>query len=348
MEEKSLINIESDEFSGVIVERSTRRKKGHPILKLLLVLVFVALVFLLYKYHQDILNFFNSFNAQNPPINTENSDTPPGNLVEDDKNNIVQPPQDDTIPDGAYPVLEETILEHSIINESECNFESLGEFSFPLALDIYQKYGNDAPVVLITHFSVRECYSNGSYYFTSDSFYSDEKNVGSIGALLCQQFNDLGLNAIHLNDVFASGAIFNSQKEYSSALSQALEKYPSISYVINLSRGTDINKDLSMNKYVTYIDNMPCAQLNIVSGTNFNCLTKNQENNICFATELGMRLNEQHSGIVKSNVISRFALSQDYEPTCLEIEIGGYGNSYKEAENAINIFARAFYDFLKN
>lgn len=347
MEEKNLINVELDEFSGVIVERSTRRKKGHPILKLTLVLAFVAIVFLLYKYHQDILQFFGNINTQAPPIDTENSDTPPGNLVEDDKNSVIQPPQDSNTPEGAFPVFEETILEHSTINESECDLESLSEFSFPLVHDIYQKYGKDAPVVLITHFSARECYSNGSYYFTGDSFYSDEKNVGSIGTLLCQQFNDLGLNAIHLNEVFASGAIFNSQKEYRAALSQALEKYPSISYVINLSRGTDINKDLSMNKYVTYIDNKPCAQLNIVSGTNFNSLTKSQENNIYFATELGRYLNEQHSGSVKSNVISRFSLSQDYEPTCLEIEIGGYGNSYKEAENAINIFARAFYDFLK-
>lgn len=346
MEEKSLINVETDEFSGVIVERSARRKNGHPLLKLFFVLLLVVVVFLAYKYHQDILSFFSNFNVQVPPINTENSDTPPGNLVEDDKNDAIQPPQDSSIPSGAYPIFEQTVLEHTIINESECDLESLGEFSFPLLHDIYQKYGKDAPVVLITHFSVRESYSNGSYYFTDDNFYSDEKNIGNIGSSLCQQFNDLGLNAIHLNEVFASGAIFNSQKEYKNALSRALEKYPSICYVINLSREASVNKDLSIYKHVTYVDNTPCAQLNIISGTNCNSLTKNQENNLHFALEFGKHLSNQHSGLVKSNVISRFSLSQDYEPTCLEIEVGGYGNSFKESENAINIFAGAFYNFL--
>lgn len=346
MDGKEIIPTNTEEFSGVIVERSNRRTKKRYFLKLFVVMLVTLAVILVYKYHIEIYEFLMGFNMQIHTPNTENSYTPPGNLVDDNKNDNQAPPPQTAIPEGAYVVYEETVLEHTIINESACDLEPSLQATFSSLDEIYNEFGKDAPVVLITHFSSRECYSNGKYYFTTDSFYSDEQNVGQLGALLCEKFNDIGINAIHLNEVYASGAVFSSQKEYNDALCGTLEKFPSISFVINLTRDVSVKKDLSLNKYVTYIENQPCAQLCIISGTSYDTLTEAQERNIGVALGLGKHINQTYNGLVMSNTISRFALSQNYEPICFELELGGYGNSFEEASCSLDYFSSAFYDFL--
>ena len=233
-------------------------------------------------------------------------------------------------------------------NESQVDFNPSGDFSPIKASEIYSKYGGDSPLVLITHFSNREAYSNGKSYSVNDNFYSDTSNVGDIGEIFSSELNRLGINTIHLNETYASGSIYNSRSEYEKSLKAALTQFPSITYVINISRDISINKDMSMIKSVISHNEKSLAQLSFISGTNLDSMTDNQIKNADFAASLSAFANESINRFIKQNTVSQFSLSQDYSTFCLEIEFGSYANSFDEAVNSAYCFADLLSEYLTN
>ncbi len=338
---------------GVVVQENKKRqkRKRHGLKGFFAILFIALLCFGVYKAFPYINRFFTSLVPDNndsavTDTNTQNSDTSSGengNLTDDDNTNTPEI----IIPSGHYQIFDLVAKEYEIINESRCEFDFSVPFEYTALEKIYSTYGKDAPVVLIIHSSNRECYSDGISYSPDGAFYSDTKNVGDIGEIICQNLNKLGVNAIHINETYASGSILSSKEEYESSLKEALNKYPSISYVFNISRDVKINSDLSMDKSTLPIGNEACAQIGIICGTNDDFVTKDQNENAQFAFGFASSLNEKGVKLIKSNTISRFALSQNYEPICLKIDIGSYANSFEEASLCAEAFAFYISEYIK-
>ena len=340
------------ERNNIRIEKSKRKianRRGTKF-KLFFALFFICLLmyggYKAYPYIQNIIEFSQVEDKKND----ENNDTPPPNLPNDstgdNTNNESNPPSNEpSIPDGSYPIIE-TTSSYFFSNESQVDFQMNEDFSPIKSSEIYSKYGFDAPLVLITHFSIRESYSNGTYYSQNDNFYSDIQNVGEIGEKLCNELNALGINAIHLSEIYASGSIYNSRIEYEKSLGDALLRFPSIAYVINISRDISINNDMSMIRGVIEHNENKLAQISFISGSNFDTFSENQLKNACFSSSLSSFINSSIDSFVKQGTISNFALAQDYSPFCIEIEFGSYANSFDEASNSVTYFADLFAKYL--
>ena len=205
--------------------------------------------------------------------------------------------------------------------------------------DIYAEYGKNAPIVLIIHSCANECYSDGLQYSESSDFYSGTKNVSDIGEIISSVLNRQGINCIHLKDNFAGDSVRSSREKYEKALSDTIKKYPSISYVIDVSRDVTIDGDMSMKKPVATIGDTSYAQLKIAVGSDEVSKNPYWSENLAFALSLAGYISKDAKGIMRPCVLSRFALSQQYAPLSLKIDVGSYSNTYEEASASGELLA---------
>ena len=317
MENNQLVPIQVKDDSKEIICVQSKRKKSA--VKGLIFLLFIAIIVVVAFNFSKIKGFFEKRFPSEAPIE---SDT---NMESDSstESTNVSPPQD-IIPENCYEFIETTKYFDSLTNDTSFEIGSL-ECNIVSASEIYKKYGNDAPVALIIHSSALECYSNGKYYSQNDEFYSRDKNVAQIGDLICNELNSCGINSIHISNIFSNGSIFSSTKEYEKAIINALKKYPSIQYVLDISRGVQINDDLTMNKPTTIVNSTQMAQIKIVIGSDE--ANRFWENNL----SLALKLATDNKDIIRDVTLSPFSLSQELSPTCMQIDVGDYSNTFEEA-----------------
>ncbi len=344
-----LIDTEDDipENSVMVVKRRKKRKKHSFFKRLLCFVIVLGLCYFAYTNFDKIKlvvnniadNFNNAQNNENPPNNDSSEND---NLSSDsDVPNI--PSDTIKIPTGAFEIIQNTGSFTEISNEAGINldFDFLNN-SYTLAKDIYKQYGNEAPVVLIIHSSCKESYSNGSYYYTDDSFYSNESNVTLVGKAICDTLNDNGINSIHIDDIFANGSIYKSRAEFEKALNEALKRYPSISYVLDISRDILINDDLSMNKMVSNINGIDTAQIRLIVGSSGDENKSFWHKNLGFASKLAT----ENSDLIYNVTLASFELSQNINPISMRVDIGAFSNSIDEALLAGNELALRIRDLL--
>ena len=334
MDKKEIIPIEIDkndieENSVLVVKRKKKRHRGNFFKKLLCLAFAIGLCYFIYTNFSDIKiflqdKFTNEQNIENPP----NSDLGGNNNMSNDNDTLQKPDDTLEIPANAYKIYEQTGNFSEISNETgiEIDFSNI-DSNFSLIKDIYKQYGKEAPCVLIIHSACQEGYSNGIYYEMNDSFYSNQNNVASVGKAICDTLNSNNINAIHIDDIFANGSIIGSKKEYENALSEALKRYPSIAYVLDVSRNTIINDDLSMNKMIFSSDNKKVAQIKLTVGSSGD---KNKDfwyKNLDFANKLAL----ENSDLIYDVTLSSFELSQNISPIAMRVDIGAFSNSIDEA-----------------
>ena len=346
MEKKDIILVENDEDiseSSVMVvnhkgKRKKRKKEKRTFKRLI---VFGFLMFLSYYIYTnfDIISDFFKFNEITDSIQ---GDTDSDNGIDTDTDiDSSHVSNESIVPEGAHQILNANGCFTEINDESllSMDLESISA-TFPRASEIYSKYGNEAPCILVIHSSPLMAYSNGQYYFQNDAFYDNQQNASEIGKIICDELNKSNINAIHLDTVFANGAIHNSRAEYEKALSDILKRYPSISYVINVSRDVIINDDLTMNKMVCEANGEKMAQIKITVGTS----SKDDfwHKNLFFARELAIK----NSELIYDVTMSPFSLSQNVLPISINVDIGSFSNTFEEASLSARAFASSLHDIL--
>ena len=322
MENNQLVPMYQSEDAKEIIYVKGKRKNKKPALKGLILLLFIVVCAVVIFNFSKIKSYLfgeitnNTITDTDTNASTDSSNESPDTSI-----------PENLIPDNCFEFFEATKCFEQLTNESSLEIGAL-EYSQVKASEIYSKYGKDAPVVLIIHSSALESYSNGQYYSVNDQFYSRDKNVSIIGEIICSELNSKGINAIHISNIFANGGIYSSTKEYESAITQSLKKYPSIEYVLDISRGIKINSDLSMKKPINTINNVKMAQVKITVGsdTNNNFWEKN--------LSLALKIATENNDIVSDVILSPFSLSQELSPSCLQIDVGDFSNTFEEASYA--------------
>ncbi len=354
MEEKDIISIEAEGDSHVLVERNKRRERQRVFLYFkrgLALLLLVGICFGAYKLFPHAKTLWNKMpwvnGGEQPSTNTDTGTPPASSNTGNTSTNENTDTENGGELGGEYKINTVKPYEYKAINESGCDFDFSQKYSAKSLEEIYRQYGNEAPVVLITHSAIRESYSNGTSYSPSDNFYSDNENVCEIGKIICQSLNSYGVNAIQLSELYASGSIYGSSTEYEKSLSDTLKKYPSITYIFNVSRGIKINDDLTMDKSVITSGENSLAQISLISGTSSNEASESQVNNVLFAFDFATFANQKQQNIIKENKISRFDLSQGFGPVSVNIDVGEYSNSFEEASSSAEVFTEIFSEYLK-
>lgn len=341
MDNKELIPISEledvEESSVQVVRRKKRRKKSKGKRLLAFALVTVCIVYAYMNF--DELSAF-AISVKEKLSILENKNPPDSNLGGDNNQNKNEDGEansskgenesekedvqvESLIPENAYKILGNFESFTDVNNEAgvSLDFEAVDLIK---ASDVYDQYGNEAPCVLIIHRNCLEIYSNGVYYSPSDSFYGYNDNVGDVGKAICDSLNECGIKSIHIDTIFANGGIYSSKKEYENALKEALKKYPSISYVIEISRDVSVNKDMTLNKNVF---NEHYAQIKLTIGSSIDENDIFWKKNLSFAKALA----EHSENLICDITLSSFELSQNIEPVCIRVDVGSYGNTINEA-----------------
>ena len=335
-----------EKYSSEIIYIKKPKKQMTPILKILLILFVIGtVIFVTNKFKAPIIRFIGGLtNAEDSSISTSASD----NVSSSSEVESSSPTEDTGYNNGGFPIYALNGSGKGFINETSKNYEvSKEDFKLITPTHIYAQYGKDAPVVLIIHSMANEAYSNGKSYTQGQGFYSETDNVASIGEVIIDVLDSQNINAIHINKIFNS-SVNSSKNEYEKALKETLAAYPSITYVIDISRDVKINKDLSMPKHIFESELGSCAQIKITTGSDF--LYKNDftNDNLAFAYALQNNIEENMTDLIRTGSISPFPLSQNIAKNFIKVYIGSFSNSYTEAENAAILFSEQLSNFLNN
>lgn len=262
-------------------------------------------------------------------------------------------PGEDDLPVSAsnlcwYEVGEDAAL--NIINRTSYNVDLYDylELEFPVNGSISES----DPLVLIVHTHGSESYLPAGYDFYSpdETFRSvnEEETVVHIGEVLCEKLNSLGINAVHDKTMYDQ-TDFNKSYNYSRVgIKEALAKYPSIKFVVDLHRDSVFDSAGNNVKPLAEINGKDCAQLMLVVGTNeAGAVHPNWRDNLTFATHLQNTMNEMYPTLARPINLRTSAFNQALAAGSVLLEVGSCGNTIEEAENAILLFAEAYAELIK-
>lgn len=235
-----------------------------------------------------------------------------------------------------------------INNRSDHSFDA-GIFDGTFAAKLSQEEG---PQILIVHTHGSEAYTmppGQSYEASGDCRTTDcGYNVVRVGDELEKVLEEEGLRVLHdptLHDYPEySGAYGRSL----SAVEEAMEKYPSISFVLDVHRDAISDADGSPYKVVSNVAGLNAAQMSFVVGTDGGGLEHpGWQENLKLAAAIQQRLTEDCPTLMRPITVRNSRYNQHVAPGALLVEVGAAGNSLDEALLSARLLARAIAQTVK-
>lgn len=199
------------------------------------------------------------------------------------------------------------------------------------------------PQILIVHTHSSEAYTMDDFdrYESSDSSRTQDVNynVIRVGDVLTEQLRSYGLEVIHDREIYDYPSYTGSYTRCGEAITQYLDKYPSIAIVIDVHRDAIISGDV-VYKTVAEDEDTPCAQTMFVVGTNASGLEHpDWEENLKLALYLQAAVHLKHPTLQRAVKLVQERYNQQLTTGSLILEVGSNGNTLQEALNAIEFFA---------
>lgn len=201
------------------------------------------------------------------------------------------------------------------------------------------------PQILIIHTHSSEAYTMDDFdrYTPSDTTRTQDTkyNVIRVGDALTDALRKHGLEVIHDRSIYDYPSYTGSYTRCGEAIGQYLEKYPSISIVIDLHRDAIGSGDV-VYKTIAEDENTPCAQTMFVVGTDDSGLEHpNWKENLKLALYLQAAVHTAHPTLQRPIKLVQERYNQQLTAGSLILEVGSNGNTLAEALNAIELFAEA-------
>lgn len=282
-----------------------------------------------------------------PPLSHSIGSEPPLGTFDDDA--LRQILYESSMPDcgtDEYPIKPSDLSVNAEYGLHASN-ETAYELDLPSYLDdelgidsvgaLAERYGADAPVVLIVHTHGTEAYAeNGAdTYSTKDNCRTADtsKNVVAVGAVMAEYFNSVGIPTLHCTEMFDADSYIDAYDKSSAAVREFTAIYPSIQYVFDIHRDSVIDSDLTKLRPVTVIDGELTAQYMCVVGTDERAGYHTEwERNLAFACQLQSRLWQKSNSLTRRMSIRSASYNQLWAPGSLLLEIGSCGNTLDEAK----------------
>ncbi len=201
------------------------------------------------------------------------------------------------------------------------------------------------PQILIIHTHSSEAYTMDDFdrYTPSDTTRTQDTkyNVVRVGDALTEALRKHGLEVVHDRSIYDHPSYTGSYTRAGDAIGQYLQKYPSISIVIDLHRDAIGSGDV-VYKTIAEDENTPCAQTMFVVGTNDSGLEHPKwEENLKLALYLQAAVFMAHPTLQRPIKLVQERYNQQLTTGSLILEVGSNGNTLAEALNAIDLFAEA-------
>ena len=242
---------------------------------------------------------------------------------------------------------------HALLNETtyEPDTEALlsSALPFPDLSEHMEKYGPDAPYILILHTHGTESFSpeGADTYTTSDSFRSNDvsKNIVAVGAVMAETFERAGIPTLHVTEMFDEQSYQDSYSRAAAAIREYIKEYPSIQIVLDVHRDSIIRADMTKIRPVTTVDGKDTAQFMTVVGTDFKGANHpDWTKNLSFALKIQENLMERADRFARTVNLRGAGFNQQYTNGSLLLEVGSCGNTLTEAKRAGALAAIAIAD----
>ena len=208
----------------------------------------------------------------------------------------------------------------------------------------------EEPQILIIHTHGSEAYTQwgADRYEESDPYRTEDisQNVIRVGDVLAQTLEKKGLTVIHDREIYDYPSYTGSYSRSGAATEKYLEKYPTISIVIDLHRDALGSGD-TVYKTKAEASLGECAQLMLLVGTGQNGLYHpNWEENLKLALYIQNAIEQSYPSLARPLAIKSERYNQHLSTGSLIIEVGSTGNTLAEAERAAQLFGEAAGDAL--
>ncbi len=203
------------------------------------------------------------------------------------------------------------------------------------------KLGADAPQVLILHTHGSEAYTmpEGQEYVSTGTFRTADGSVSVIrvGDEIAAALSQHGISVLHdralYDDPEYNGAYYRAE----DAIEAYLEKYPSISFILDVHRDALEDKAGHQYKVITRED-PSCAQVSLVMGSSW----EGWQENLKLAVAVQQHLTDQYPTLMRPVTVRNSDYNEYFTPGSLLVEVGAAGNSLDEALTAARLFAHGF------
>ncbi len=203
------------------------------------------------------------------------------------------------------------------------------------------RLGQEGPQVLIIHSHATEAYSMpaGQEYEASGTYRTRDTscNVVRIGDEVASVLSTYGISVLHdrtLHDAASYNDAYNSSYD---SVEQYLQKYPTITFVLDIHR--DAIQDANGNQYKLVTKEDPrVAQCCLVMGVAHD----NWKDNLQLAVAVQERLNSLSPTLMRPVAARGYRYNQQFRVGSMLVEIGAAGNSLDEAIMGARYFAKGF------
>lgn len=212
--------------------------------------------------------------------------------------------------------------------------------------------GETGPQVLIIHTHATESYTMpaGSEYEASDTFRTTDTrcNMVRIGDEMEQVLTAAGIGVVHDRSLYDYPSYSGSYDRSLKAIEGYLEKYPTISFVLDVHR--DAVQDANGNQFKLLCgEDKNAAQLEFVIGSNGGGLSHDLwRENLKLACAVQETLHADYPTLMRPITVRNSRYNQFKTTGSLLVEVGTAGNSLEEAVNAARLFAAGFAKTIQN
>lgn len=197
------------------------------------------------------------------------------------------------------------------------------------------------PQVLIIHthgseaytLSAGKSYPSTGNYRTNDAQYS----VIRVGDEIAATLSEYGISVLHDRTLYDDPYYEGAYERAGESIESYLEKYPNITYVLDIHR--DAVEDSSGKQYKLVSQEEPnAAQLSFIMGSNH----EGWEENLKLAVAVSAKITEEHPTVMRPITLRNSNYNEHYTLGSMLVEVGAAGNSPEEAVRAGQIFAKGF------
>ena len=221
-----------------------------------------------------------------------------------------------------------------------------------LSGDYAAKLGAEGPQVLIIHTHGSESYTMppGQEYNVSDTFRTLDTNCNMIriGDEMAQVLTDAGISVVHDRSLYDYPSYSGAYNRSLASIESYLQKYPSISFVLDVHR--DAVQDANGQQFKLLCgEDKNAAQLEFVIGSNGGGLSHDLwRENLKLACAVQETLYKDYPTLMRPVTVRNSRYNQHMTTGSLLVEVGTAGNSLEEAVNAARLFAAGFAKTIQN
>lgn len=200
---------------------------------------------------------------------------------------------------------------------------------------------DDAPQVLIVHTHGSEAYTmpKGQEYAPTGTCRTADNSVNMIrvGDEIAAVLSSYGISVLHDRVLYDDPAYDGAYERAADAIRGYLEKYPTLSFVLDVHRDAIEDKAGHQYKVITREDPR-CAQISFVMGSN----NDHWLENVKLAVAVQQRLTDTSPTLMRPMTLRNSNYNQHLTTGSMLVEIGTAGNSLSEALRAAQLFAAGF------